>query len=141
MGILTRGLAWVSDHAEVTTALIALSVVILIASLWVGRRYLVSIPADYFVTEHKPLERWRRTRPLVWWTLMISKNLLGMVLIVLGVIMLFTPGQGLLTLFLGVALTNFPGKQRIERAIIQRPAILSLVNAQRARAGKPPLMF
>ena len=73
--------------------------------------------------------------------LMIAKNLLGVLFMVLGLIMFFTPGQGILTLLMGLALTNFPGKQRLERAILQRPSVRKLINGLRARANRPPLVF
>jgi len=43
------------------------------------------------------------------------KNLLGVLLFMLGLIMLVTPGQGILTLLFGLMLMNFPGKYRVER--------------------------
>jgi amino acid transporter len=138
---LKDALVWLSEHAGLTTGLIVASIVLLVASLWIGRAYLISVPADYFVRQHKPLESLRRKNPALWWAVMIGKNLLGALFIVAGLIMFVTPGQGILTLLMGLALTNFPGKQRLERMIIERPAVLKLVNGMRARAGKAPLHF
>jgi hypothetical protein len=134
-------LTWLSQHAGLSSGLVAVSIVLLVASLWIGRYYLISIPPDYFVKQHKPLENWRSARPVLWWTVMIGKNLLGVLFIAAGLIMFVTPGQGILTLLMGLALTNFPGKQRLERMIIERPTVLKLVNTMRARAAKPPLSF
>ena len=47
----------------------------------------------------------------------IGRNLLGGLLILLGLIMLVTPGQGILTIVLGFTIMDFPGKKRITRAI------------------------
>ena len=132
---------WLGEHAGLTTSLVALSIVLLLASLWIGHYYLTAIPPDYFMRKHRPLESWRRTRPALWWTLVIGKNLVGAVFVATGLIMFFTPGQGILTLLMGLALMDFPGKQRLERAIIQRPTVLKLVNGMRSRANKPPLVF
>jgi len=60
------------------------------------------------------------------------------VLVLLGVIMLVTPGQGLLTLLIGLLLLNFPGKYRLERWLVLRPGVLRGLNWLRRRHGEPP---
>jgi hypothetical protein len=66
---------------------------------------------------------------------------LGAVFLLAGLAMLFTPGQGLLTILMGIMLLNFPGKQRLELAIVRRPAVLKSINWVRGRAGRPPLQL
>ncbi|RME33433.1 MAG: hypothetical protein D6786_07715, partial [Gammaproteobacteria bacterium] len=56
-----------------------------------------------------------------------------------GLIMLFTPGQGLLTMLVGLLLMNYPGKYRLERWLVTRPRVLETLNWIRARTGHPPL--
>ncbi len=73
--------------------------------------------------------------------LIIGKNLLGGLLIVAGLIMLVTPGQGVLSILLGLVLVDVPGKRKVERKIIERKSVLKVVNRLRARAGQPPLEF
>ena len=68
----------------------------------------------------------------------LLKNLLGAVLVALGVVMLFTPGQGILTLLAGLLLMNFPGKYRLECWLVQRPGVLRGMNWLRERHGEPP---
>jgi len=69
----------------------------------------------------------------------ITKNLLGVLLVVCGLAMLVLPGQGLLTIFSGLLLLKFPGKQKIIRAILRRKKVLKTVNWIRGKAHKPPL--
>ena len=71
--------------------------------------------------------------------LVILKNSLGLVLALLGVVMLFTPGQGLLTLLAGLALMNFPGKYRLERRLALSPGVLKGINWMRERRNYPPM--
>ena len=66
------------------------------------------------------------------------KNLLGALLVVLGLVMLVTPGQGLLTLLAGLLLMNFPGKYRLECWVVLRPGVLRALNWLRGRGGQPP---
>ncbi|WP_201771570.1 PGPGW domain-containing protein [Pseudohaliea rubra] len=96
------------------------------------------LPADYF--DHRRREGWREAtgKPFASFLLAMLKNLLGAVLLGLGVVMLFTPGQGILTVLVGLLLMNFPGKYRLERWLVTRPGVLKQLNALRKRRGKPP---
>jgi len=97
------------------------------------------LPADYFSREQR--EVWRRSNhePLVAVLLGFAKNLLGGVLVLLGLLMLVTPGQGLLTLLIGLMLMNFPGKYRVERWLVRRHGVLRALNWLRRRQGHEPL--
>lgn len=72
----------------------------------------------------------------------VLRNLFGYFLILLGIILSFpgVPGQGLLTILMGVLLIDFPGKHRAERWLLTRRGVLSGVNKLRARVGRPPLL-
>lgn len=100
---------------------------------------LVKIPANYF---HKSHKKFLADRPApVRIAGIIGKNLLGWVLVALGIVMSLpgVPGQGLLTVLLGVMLVDFPGKERLEQKLLHRPAIKNSINKLRARFGKRPL--
>ena len=76
--------------------------------------------------------------PLIALLLGALKNLIGALLLVLGVIMLFVPGQGLLTMLIGLMLMNFPGKYRLERWLVRRSGVLNSLNWLRRRRGRAP---
>lgn len=40
----------------------------------------------------------------------VAKNIAGICLLILGLLMIFTPGPGLFTILAGLYITNFPGK-------------------------------
>jgi hypothetical protein len=132
---------WLEKHAALGTALVVASIVTFVGSLWVAHRFLTTIPSDYFTYKHKRFERWNDSHPALRWTVIIGKNLLGGLLVLAGLVMIFTPGQGILSLLLGVTLLDIPGKRALERTLIQRPSVLRVVNRLRARAGRPPLEF
>lgn len=94
---------------------------------------IVRMPSDYFCREQR-----RGSRNLFW---VIAKNVLGVVLVVLGVVMLVLPGQGILTLLAGLLMMDFPGKQRLVHKLVTRPAVQRGLSAIRERAGKPPLQW
>jgi len=71
--------------------------------------------------------------------LLIGKNVLGYAFIVAGIIMLVLPGQGMLTILIGITLVNFPGRYRLERWFVSRRPVLRSINWLRRRAGQPPL--
>ena len=69
------------------------------------------------------------------------KNILGFVLIAIGIVLSLpgVPGQGILTILLGLIMIDIPGKRPIEARIIKQPAVLAAVNKLRAKYDKPPL--
>ncbi len=79
-------------------------------------------------------------RPLTprQWIGFAVRNLVGTVLVLLGIAMLVLPGQGLLTIVLGLSLGDFPGKRRAELWLIRRPAIWSGLQRLRSFAGAEP---
>ena len=85
---------------------------------------------------------WIDRHPLVRWLALGLKNVAGVLLILVGLALSLPgiPGQGLLTILIGLILVDFPGKHRLERAILGRPRVLERVNRFRARFGRPPLM-
>ncbi len=101
---------------------------------WVVAR----LPHDYFSQPRREVWRHVDEEPLYALVLGVLKNLLGAILALLGFVMLFTPGQGLLTLLAGLLLMNFPGKYRMECWLVQRPGVMRGMNWLRARHGEPP---
>lgn len=101
---------------------------------------LVKLPADHFSKNHKS-KFWEGSNPLLRWAAIIGKNIAGVLLVALGVVLSLPgiPGQGLLTVLLGVMLLDFPGRQRLEQKLLSRPSIVNAINSLRGRFGKPPL--
>lgn len=71
----------------------------------------------------------------------IGRNVGGAILILLGIAMSLPgiPGQGFLTIIIGITLLDIPGKRRLERRLISRPRILHVINGMRARFSRKPL--
>jgi len=101
---------------------------------------VVRMQPDYFTGPHRHVGQVRRRHPLLAGALTGMKNMLGFALVCIGVIMLLTPGQGLLTIFIGLTLANYPGKYRLERWLITRRAVWRSVNWLRRKAGVPELL-
>jgi len=101
---------------------------------------MVKIPANYFSSHYQhdfmPNSRW-----IVRWGAVVAKNILGVCLIALGIILSLpgVPGQGILTILLGLIMIDIPGKRPLEARIIKRPTVLSAINRLREKYDKPPL--
>ena len=119
--------------------LAAIAAVVLLIGLLALPAIVVQLPQDYFVRDRRVPVRHVRRHPLLWWMVAILKNVFGLVLVVAGIAMLVLPGQGLLTILMGLGLTNFPGKYNLERWIFGLPAVATTLNRLRSAAGRPPL--
>lgn len=118
------------------------SILTFVGSLAVVTVVLVKLPANYFHSSHERAFMTGR-HPFLRLFGMLLKNLLGLVLVGFGVVMSLpgVPGQGVLTILLGIMLLDFPGKRGLETKLISRPAVYSAVNRVRARFGKPAMML
>ena len=123
-------LGWITVLSLGTLALMAIAVP------WVVTR----LPADYFSNPRR--EPWRRSgeEPLLAIIGTVLKNVVGAALVLLGFLLIFTPGQGVLTLLAGFMIMNFPGKYRIERWLVQRTGVLRPLNWLRQKRGQPPFL-
>jgi hypothetical protein len=126
------------EYAEMhAAALLGLSLLTLIATLIAMPILILRLPSGYFLEDDRP-------RPLsrhlaVHWFLMALKNLLGLTLFLIGLFLVFLPGQGLLTMIIGLTIMNYPGKFHIERWLVLRPGVLKAMNWLRHRFGVAPL--
>jgi hypothetical protein len=100
---------------------------------------VAALPERYFVDEHG---LWAGKHPAIRLLGRIGKNLLGVVLIVLGILLSIPgiPGQGLLTIAIGVVLLDIPGKHRLVQRVVHRPGVLRALNRVRAWFGRSPLV-
>ncbi len=132
-------LIWVREHQDLLEWLGGLSLAMFVVTLVVFPLVIIHLPVDYFVRDRRDPARQTRRHPAVWLALTILKNILGIVLVAAGAAMLVLPGQGLLTILLGVTLVNFPGKYALERRIVSRPSVANTLNRIREAVGRNPL--
>ncbi len=132
-------LEWAKAHQAMVWWIFAVSIAVsLLTPLAVGWA-IVQLPPDYFTrTKRRPLSTWEE-HPVLRPIYLIAKNLLGFVLVIAGIAMLVLPGQGLLTIVVGVVLMNFPGKFRLERWLATRRPVWHSLNWLRRKARRPEL--
>ena len=115
------------------------SLTIFIISILSIRWLVLLIPENYF--KEKKSSVLKEKYFLYWIAFKFIKNSLGYLLIIGGILMLVLPGQGFLTIFIGMILSDYPGKYHIEKKIIQSSIILRTINSIRKKSGKKSLKF
>lgn len=110
-------------------AVVAASAAMFVGSALAIPWLLVRVPADYFARPHAPRALGVR----------VLRSLVGAALVVVGVAMLVLPGQGMLTILVGVGVLDLPWKRRLVRRVLSMPTVKGAVDRMRANAGRPPL--
>jgi len=128
---------FLSDYKIYLVWLGTLSFVIFIFSLLTIKWLVALIPSDYFIQKNN--SEFRSNYPIFWLISIIIKNLIGYTLIIGGILMLVLPGQGLFTIFIGLMLSNYPGKFYIERKFIAIPSVLKTINWLRKKSNTPSI--
>jgi hypothetical protein len=103
--------------------------VVFAASLLLLPWLIARAPRDLFtrnVRVHRPLY------------VRVLRNVLAAALVLVGAAMLVLPGQGILTILLGLLFADFPGKRRLLRAILRRDSVWRALSALRKRLGREP---
>jgi hypothetical protein len=121
---------------------VAVGLLVSVASLLVATLLLVKLPATYF--QDPPARPTRADRhSLRRLAARAGKNILGAILVAVGAVLALpgVPGQGVLTIVVGLVLLDVPGKRRLERRLVGRPRVLRAINALRQRFGSAPLVL
>ncbi len=122
---LSSPVVWISA----TVVSIGLLVGSLLGAGWAVKR----LPEDFLVAQSQAPAQ--RGITLV----RVLRNLLGGVLLLLGVLMLALPGQGVLTILAALSVLDFPGKRRLMARLLRVPSVFRAANKLRERSGLPVL--
>ncbi|WP_168203592.1 PGPGW domain-containing protein [Oceanispirochaeta crateris] len=131
--------SWFSDLLQTHSALMitigSLSLLTFAGTILILPVLLIRIPEDYFLKSGAKQDHKYKGNIIFH----IAKNLAGILFLLMGFIMLFIPGQGLLTILAGLWLMDFPGKRALEVRIIHTKSIYRGIDYIRRKAGKPSL--
>jgi hypothetical protein len=124
------GLTWTNVFLGV-----GLFVITFVGSILLLRFLVIRLPADYFSESASREQR--------HWMVQVGKNLLGVLLIALGVVLSLPglPGQGVMTIVIGLMLVDFPGKRRLMQWLLSHRKLLDPVNRLRHRHGQAPFVL
>ena len=126
---------WLRDHQGLLKALGIASIAMLVLSAFLVPLIVTRLQADHFV---RPPAK-RRRHPVLHFLVLVLRNTVGVALVVLGIVLIPLPGQGVLTILFGLALITGPGKRRLEIWILRRESVRATIDWLRRRAGQPPL--
>jgi hypothetical protein len=122
---------WLSDHVVLLSVLSGLTFV---AGLAGAVAVAVILPENYFETppEHRHGKGLAKK---------VLKNVVGVVAVLAGMVMSLplVPGPGIIILLVGVSMTDFPGKRKVEVNALRIPGILTGLNNLRQKFGRKPL--
>lgn len=125
------------QYQEILALLTIVSAAGCVLGLLAVSRLVCWLPATYFMVYGSPGPAPKLLRRRV----RVVKNLAGLVLFFMGFVMLFVPGQGMLTMFLGIVVMDFPGKKKMIIWLIRMRQIQASLNWIRKRKGRPPFVF
>ena len=128
-------------HAPVLKGLAMGSAVFFILTPLAVPFLIILMPEDALIRRRTVLNDMtvlRAAAHLLWHAV---KNILGITLMALGIVLLFLPGQGLLTLFAGILLADIPGRRTLAARLLGTGKIRPAVDRMRTRHGKRPLRF
>jgi len=118
-----------------------LSVLTFVGSLVVVPWLIGRLDRDFFILHRQRLQERRRRHPLLAAMFFAARNLAGLALLAAGIAMLVLPGQGLLTMFFGLSLMDFPGKHALFERLIRQPRLQQALNWLRKKEGKEAFLF
>ena len=121
----------VASAAPFFSFLAIASLITFLLSLLLIPTMVAHMPQDYFLII---VRRHQQTKPNFF--ILLIKNILGTLLLIAGIAMLFLPGQGLLTIILGLIFLSFPGKQKLLLSLLTRPALRNSLNWIRRKTGR-----
>ena len=117
------------------------SFVILVISAFSIGFFIKKIPYDYFLNDKRGISDYKNKNPFFWIIAILLKNIVGYCLIIGCILMLVLPGQGMLTILVGLMLSDYPGKFKLEKRIIKTKLILKTINWYRTKSNIPPIIF
>ncbi len=114
---------------------ILVSSVIAFGMLWL---IICLLPEDFFLRSGK---RPHSRHPMVHLIWVGFRNVIGYILLGIGLIFVVFPGPGMPWLLIGLVLVDLPGKRKMQQRMLRMPSVHHCLNWLRARGGRCALLF
>ena len=122
------------QYKDILIWLTIASLVMFVASIFLIPKFLKNMPIDYFINPKYHQVEVKGFKQIM---IFIIKNIIGLFFIIIGVIMIFTPGQGVISIIIGLFLMQFKGKFYLEKKLIQNNITFNTLNWIRKKINKP----
>jgi hypothetical protein len=128
---------WLTDdYSSLLEWLGLISLLTFVGSLMIIPWIIARLPANYFITTGHSKRLFKNTYLRRIW--LVVRNMPGLLLLLAGIAMLILPGQGIITMVIGISFMNFPQKIRLRNNLVRRPRVIRVLNWIRRRNHKPP---
>lgn len=128
------------QYGSIITLLGVVSTGTFFLSLLIIPWILSRLKDDFFLHLHEHTKK-EDEHPVIFILLRLLRYFFGTLLVLAGFLMLFLPGQGLLTIILGTSLLDFPGKKILIDTVISWSSIQKALNWVREKENLPPFSF
>ncbi len=130
---------WIASHETLMWGLGIGSFILFVLSLVLLPAVIIKLPENFLANLHsRSLRNFVEAEPGEQ-VFVVMKNILAVLLVLLGIALLVLPGQGILAIIIGLALMDFPGKRWLVCRVMGQKNVLESANWIRRKAGVSPL--
>ena len=126
---------WISDYNQIIQWAGIVSVFLFFLSLFLLRYVILRMPEDYFITASSISKNPQKI------IVRVAKNAVGFLLTICGIILLFTPGQGMITILIGLCLIDLAIVNQFKKKIINNSKVQKALNWIRTKKSVKPFNF
>jgi hypothetical protein len=134
-------LQFMEAHDELIIWSSSISLILFVGTLVSIPIIIVKLPSDYFVRDKNLARRYCQDKPLLGIIIIGLKNIFGIIFLLMGFLMLFIPGQGVLTMLIGYSMLDFLNKRKLIYKIARRPSVYNFINKTRKKYNKDPIQL
>ena len=126
--------AWLENNSYIFFYAGIVSILIFVFSIFGLRLFIIAIPSDYFINK-KRVSTLKNRSILLWIIYIVFKNIIGYIFIIMGLVALVLPGQGILMILVGLMMSDYPKKFDLEKKIITIKAVRKGINWIRIKSN------
>ena len=130
---------WISDYNQIIQWAGIVSVFLFFLSLFLLRYVILRLPEDYFITASSISKSHPKSPQKI--IVRVAKNAVGVLLTICGIILLFTPGQGMITILIGLCLIDLAIVNQFKKKIINNSQVQKALNWIRTKKSVKPFNF
>jgi len=129
------------EYASLLEWLGVLSIVTFTGSLIAVPWIIARLPVNYFVQHRRLVTERHESHPFMAKIIFLTRNGIGGLFLLAGIAMLVLPGQGIITILIGITLIDFHKKHTVIDFLVRQPRVIKLLNWIRHKEKKPPFAF
>jgi hypothetical protein len=134
-------LQFLNEYSSLLEWLGFLSVLTFIGSLIAIPWIIAKLPVNYFIRHRQLVAESHSRHPLVARLTFVLRNFVGIVFLIAGIVMLVLPGQGIITILIGISFMDFPKKHHLVDFLVRRQKVINFLNWIRKKEKKPVFEF